>query len=279
MLRVDFLNKNTFRRYPLRADKGVASNEGTELPDELFCAAQFSAPGWVQKLQIRRVYVNEDYINILVSCYNGPTLTYIGYFDGNVTADFSKLTFSSLDPTIYGMLMIGRAAAVRSLHGFYNFGNDTALFEDSLVTHISPPFVRSILVGGKTLSGRISLEYNNVQQIANPAALQLDVLSKDSIRARNDRSAQFGSCRTNPIGSMNTVSPDNDGNIDIYGIAPLQIHVSPGGLRFDIVGVSRSELCAEDRRIPPLIPISSYLRDITRATTPEWKTWPQYTQS
>ncbi len=278
MLRVDFLNKNTFRRYPLRADKSVESLEGTSLPDELFCAAQFSTPGWVERLQIRRVYVNEGYINVLVSCYNGANLTYVGYFDGNITSDCTKLTFSSLDPAIYGMLMIGKASAISQLHGFYTFGTDTAVFEDGLVTYLTPPVVRGLIVGGKTLSGRIGLEYSNVQQIANPTMLQLDVLSKDSIRAKNDKSAKFGSCRTNPIGSMNTVLPDSEGNIDIYGIAPLQIHVSPGGLRFDVVGVSKHELCAEDRRIPPLIPISAYLKDITKATVPEWKTWPQYTQ-
>lgn len=279
MLRVDFLNKNTFRRYPLRADKSVESTEGMSLPDELFCAAQFSTPGWVTGLQIRRIYVNENYINILVSCFQGPTLTYLGYFDGNITADYTKLTFSPLDPTVYGMLMLGKMDALKALHGFYNFADASAVFEDSLVTYVTPPAVRGITVAGKTLTGRISMEYSNIQQIANPAALQLDVLSKDSIRAKNDKSAKFGSCRTNPIGSINTVPPDSDGNIDIYGIAPLQIHVSPGGLRFDIVGVSKSELCAEDRRIPPLIPISSYLKDITKATVPEWKTWPQYNPS
>lgn len=279
MLRVDFLNKNTLRRFPLRADKGVESTQGTSLPDELFCSAQFSTPGWAERLQIRRVYVSEGYINVLVSCYNGPTLTYLGYFDGNVTADYTKLTFSSLDPSVYGMLMIGKTGALASLHGFYDFANDTAVFEDSLVTYVTPPAVRGIIIGDQTLTGRISMEYSNVQQIANPTALQLDVLSKDSIRAKNDKSAKFSSCRTNPIGSMNTVLPDSEGNIDIYGIAPLQIHVSHGGLRFDVVGVSKSELCAEERRIPPLIPISSYLKDITKATVPEWKTWPQHNQS
>lgn len=277
MLRVDFLNKNTFRRYPLRADKSVVSTEGLSLPDDLFCAAQFTVPGWAQRLQLRRVYVREDYINILVSCFNGATLTYIGYFDGNVTSDFTKLTFSSLDPGIFGMLTIGRASVLKSLNGFYNFANDTAMIEDSLVTYMTPPGVLSLLLPEGPMSGRISLEYSNIQQTPNPLAIQLDVLSKESIRAKNDKSAQFGTCRVNPIGSMNTVQPDSNGNIDIYGIAPLKIHVSAAGLRFDIVGVSRSELCAEDQRIPPLIPISTYLRDITTTTVPEWKTWPQYT--
>ena len=278
MLHVDFLNKNTFRRYPLRADLSVESNEGLALPDGLFCAAQFSAPGWCKKLQIRRVYVNDNYINVLMSCYNGNIQTYVGYFDGVVTGDFTKLTFSALDPTIYGMLTIGRLADLKTLNGFYNFANDTAMIEDSLVTYITPPPVSALLVKDAKLTGRIGLEYVNVQQLTNPSALQLDVLSKDSIRAKNDKSAQFGSCRTNPIGSMNGVTPDPDGNIDIYGIAPVKITVTAEGLRVDVTGISKADLCAEDKRIPPLVPISSYLKDITKATVPEWKTWPQYSQ-
>jgi hypothetical protein len=276
MLHVDFLNKNTFRRFPLRADLGVESSEGLALPDDLFCAAQFSTPGWCSKLQIRRIYVNQNYINVLISCYNGNVLTYLGYFDGTLSSDFTKLTFSSLDPGVYGMLTVGRLSALSRMNGFYSFVNDTARFEDSLITYVTPPAVRALLLNGKQLTGRIGLEYSNVVQTAHPTDIQLDVLSKDSIRAKNDKSAEFGSCRTNPIGSMNTVLPDSNGNIDIYGIAPLKINVSATGLRFDVENVNKADLCAEDKRIPPLVPISAYLKDIVTATAPEWKTWPQY---
>jgi hypothetical protein len=77
---------------------------------------------------------------------------------------------------------------------------------------------------------------------------------------------------------MNGVLPDEHGNIDIYGIAPVKVRVTPIGLTLDVQDVSRQELCAEDKRIPPLVAISTYLKDVTRAVVPEWKTWPQYTR-
>lgn len=279
MLHVDFLNKNTFRRYPLRADVGVDSNEGFLLPDGLFCAAQFSVPGGYEKVQLRRIYVSGNYINILVSGYNEAALTHLGYFDGTIATDYTTLTFTSLEPVVYGMLMVGRKDALKAIQGFCTFSDNKALFEDSLVTYVTPPAVHHIAVHDRLLTGRINLEYSNIYQVANPAAIELDVLSKDSIRVKNDKSAQFGSCPTNPIGSMNTVLPDVDGNIDIYGIAPVKVNVTATGLRLDVPDVSKSDLCAEDKRIPPLIPISTYLKDITKATTPEWRTWPQYTTS
>ena len=278
MLHVDFLNKNTMRSYPLRADTSSVSQAGTPVPSSLFGAAQFSVASVYSKLAMNRIAVNGKYINILVSATKDNQRVYLGYFNGLIKTDYQPLPFLPIDPGVYGQLIIGRLEALDAFQGVHTFGVDDMMFEDSLVTYVVPPAVTSLLVGSKTLTGRVGLELSNVQRIVNPTDLQLDVVSKDSVRATGDLSAQFGNCPTNPIGSMNGVLPDEHGNIDIYGIAPVKVRVTPIGLTLDVQDVSRQELCAEDKRIPPLVAISTYLKDVTRAVVPEWKTWPQYTR-
>lgn len=279
MTHVDFLNKNTLRSYPLRVDVSKVSQDGEVIPAALFCAAQFTITGNYTKVALSSIYVNGDYINVLVSARNGNTLVYIGFFNGQVQNDYQKLTFSAIDPAVYGMLLVGTKEAVQGYQGFHIFNPDDALIEDGLVTVITPPAVRALVIGTDHLTGRVGLELTNIQKVANPTALQLDVLSKDSVRAVADKSPQFSNCPTNPIGAINGVLPDENGNIDIYGIAPVQVRITPIGLSLEVPTINRHELCAEDERIPPLITISTYLKDITKSTTPEWKTWPQYTQT
>ena len=277
MTHVDFLNKNTLRSYPLRADTVTTSQEGVALPTALFCAAQFSVDSKYSKVSLNRVYVDGNCVNILVSAKNGDTLAYLGFFNGQVKADYQTLTFSAIDPGVYGMLVVGLQSALQEFQGIHTFGTEDMLIEDSLVTYVVLPNVKALLVDGVTVTGRIGLESSNVKEIVNSTSLQLDVVSKDSVRATNDDSAQFNSCPTNPIGLMNGVMPDPDnGNIDIYGIDPVRIRVTPIGLAIDAPGVNKQELCAEDKRIPPLISISTYLKDVTTASIPEWKSWPQY---
>ncbi len=276
MLRVDFFNKNTLRRYPLRADIAVTSNEGGSIPDSLLCAAQFSVPNSYSELCISRVYSSSNYLNVLISAKLGVTRQPIGYFDGKVVDDFYKLTFSAIDKTVYGLLMVGRREALTELQGTHNFPDGTARIEESLVTYLSPPGVRSLSHDGAILTGRINLTYHNIKQMEDPAQLKLDVVSKETVRVENDPTSSFNSCPTNPIGSMNGVVPDAQGNIDIFGISPVQVRITTTGLSIEVTGVDKATLCHEEKRIPPLIPTSSYLKDITQATVPEWKTWPQY---
>lgn len=279
MPHVDFLNKNTLRSYPIRADCSKLSQGGAVIPTTLFCAAQFSVPGNYSKVALSRIYINDNYINILVSARDGNTLTYLGFFDGRVYEDFQRLTFSAVDPAVYGMLTIGSKDALLGYQGFHTFDPDNMLIEDSLVTAITPPAVLALAVGATLLTGRVGLELTNIQKITNPIDLQLDVVAKELVRATADKSAQFNNCPTNPIGSMNGVLPDENGNIDIYGIAPINVRITSIGLSLEAPSINRQELCAEETRIPPLITISTYLKDITKTTVPEWQTWPQYVKA
>lgn len=278
MTHVDFLNKNTLRSYPLRADTVMVSQEGATVPKALFSAAQFSVTGNYSKVSLNRIYVDGDYINILVSAKMSNQLVYLGFFDGQIKANYQRLTFSAIDLGVYGMLTVGTREALADFQGFHTFGSEDMLIEDSLVTYVTPPSVRALLVGTSLVTGRVGLELSNVQKVTNPTDLQLEVVSKDSVKAIGDLSAQFSNCPTNPIGSMNGVLPDENGNIDIYGIAPVKVRVTPIGMTFDVPDVRKADLCAEDKRIPPLITISTYLKDITKTSVPEWKTWPQYTK-
>ena len=276
MLHTDFLNKNTFRNYPLRADASCVGDDGVLLPTSLLVAARFTLEvGW-EHVWIGRIYVNGNYVNALVVSDDGGGPEYVGYFDGVITGDYQTLQLSPLLPQANGSLTFGRLDALAAYQGFHTFTPETGRFEDSTLTCINPPPVSSITVGASRLTGRISFEYNNVRKLADPSILRLEVINKESVKASGDTSARFGSCRTNPIGSMNGVLPDENGNIDIIGIAPLKVDIVEGGVALRLPDIPRSEICAEEKRIPPLIETSTYLQNIRTATEPEWKTWPQY---
>jgi len=275
MYHVDFLNKNTFRNYPLRGDIPVVDTAGNPLPTAFFSSAQFSVLAEHTRVFFSRVYVSGDYVNILVAGKVGNTVTYLGFFDGKITGDHQQLKLRPIIPTCFGSITIGRLEALAAFEGFHNFTEDTGRVEDSLVTFMVPPALKSITVHGTRLTGRIGLEYSNVKRVTDPSDILLEVINKEQVRALNDTGSAFA-CPTRPIGTMNGVTPDVAGNIDIYGIAPVSVQVTAEGLIFDVPGLTKAKLCTEEQRIPPLVATSAYLQDIRTATNPEWKSWPQY---
>lgn len=285
MYHVDFLNKNTFRNYPLRSGGVIVSEEGITLPTALLSSIQFSVPVGYTHVFISRIYVNSNYLNILIAGKVGSVVHYLGFFDGTVTEDFQQLKWSSLLDTVFGSMLIGRSASLIEYQGTHTFTEVTGRVEDSLVTVVVAPTLTSINHDGIKLTGQITFSYNNVREIANTTKLQLEVINKETIRAVNDLSSQFGNCATPPIGSINGVLPDENGNIDIFGIAPVTIEIDAMRSGISLITtptISRSELCADIQQIPDLIKTSYYLQNIgpTGGTittlVPEWLSWSWY---
>lgn len=280
MYHVDFLNKNTFRQYPLQGIS-VTTEEGKLLPTSLFTAARFMVSAPYKELFINRVFISGGHINILVAVMDGSTLVYAGAFDAEVTKDYQAIQLSPLLPSASGVIHLGPKGVLEELQGIHTFDYANGRIEDSLVTRLVRPPVRSINVHGKRLVGNIKLQYSNIRELLprdKGSPLKLEVIARDTVAAKNDTGSLFGNCPTTPIGTMNGVSPDEAGNIDIFGISPVTVAVDPGShkLVVSVAGISKDELCAIETRIPPLNNTSIYLADITTATLPEWKTWPQY---
>jgi hypothetical protein len=72
------------------------------------------------------------------------------------------------------------------------------------------------------------------------------------------------------------VTPDEDGNIDIYTILPMTIDVS--GVNLELTpNLTIEQVCPELNKIyPPLNVSDAYYSNILTEKTPEWKTWPYF---
>lgn len=276
MFHLEFLNKNTLRDYPLRGLVPVLASDGVALPTALFCSAQFSVIPGYEQVFISRIYINGNYINIAVATLVGAVMTYIGFFSDTVTEDYQSLKMTPLVNFGYGSLMIGRKDALADFQGYHTFTSDAGLIEGSLITCVPVPNLSSLVYGTTKLTGRVGFNYVNVREIANTTELQLEVINKELVKAINDQSATFGNCPTTAIGSMNGVTPDVTGNIDIYGITPVEIHFTSGGISITVPSINRDTLCATNQQIPPLVTRSNYLQNILTTQNPEWKSWPQY---
>lgn len=277
MFHVDFLNKNTFRNYPLRGDSPVVTEAGLLLPTDVLSAARFTVTATYGLVYISRLYIVGDYLNILIGSLIGGHLTYLGFFDGVVTTDYQILRMSSLVPSAYGTMVLGKKASLVNFQGYHSFTSTTGRIEDSLVTWITPPVLTSVIHGDKTLTGNIALQFNNVRQVMNTTDLQLEVISKEAVKAVNDTSSKYLNCPTNPIGSINNVQPDENGNIDIYGISPVVINVNRANasISLTVPTIGRDELCGEPKQIPPNNPVTTY-GNIKQVAAPEWQSWPHY---
>ena len=116
----------------------------------------------------------------------------------------------------------------------------------------------------------------NIKETSHPPDLSLEVITKQAVRATNDTSASYKNCKIKPIGSIAGVTPDEDGNIDIYGILPVQVQILAGGLSLAVPSINKEDLCASTKQLPPLIPQQRYLGSILAVPKPEWASWPQY---
>ena len=276
MYHVDFLNKNTLRNYPFRSNIRVVTDGGLDVPTAFLSSAQFSITTGYEQVFINRFFIKDNHINLLVGAMVGSALRYIGYFDGIITEDYQRIVMASLIPSAFGAITVGRRTILDELQGYHSLSVDTGRIEDSLVTHVPVPTVTSISHDGSRLTGRINLEYTNIQQIVDTAKLQLAVINRSAVRALNDVNSSFNNCETYAIGSINGVTPNSLGNIDIYGISPVEVSIlGNGGITLDVPTISRTELCAGTKQIPPLIEISRYLQFVQTAVDPEWKSWPQ----
>ena len=276
MRQADFLNKNTLRNYPLRGDSSLVSDAGVKMPLAVFTGAQFSTTAEYPFLYISKVYVKDGYINVLVSSIVASVATPVGYFDGRIKEDYQTLKMTAIAPAAYGAIILGPMDTFTGFQGYHTYTSQATRVEDSLLTYVTPPGLTAISVGKDTLAGHLALEYVNVRRSTAIGLLGLEVINKDQVKAKNDVSAKFSNCGVPAIGDMNGVTPDEAGNIDIYGISPIELQVTAQGLRLTVPTITRAKLCVEEKRIPPLVQSSTYNRAIGAATQPEWKGWSQY---
>lgn len=274
-----------YRKYPLRSEVSLVSTSGVEIPQELITSIQISTIYNKHKLFISKIYVDEGFMSVTINDYNDGSS--IASFNGKVTTDFTVLPLSSSLSYISGQLTTGKKEALKLLQkGVYfirdelhDLGSrDNGLLEDSTIFVYTPPAVSKIKNRNKSLAGKVTISKgdNLAIKTLSPVEVKLEVTNVESVLSNNEFTAGLDNCPTPVIKKINSVYPNNNGNIDIYGIMPIVINVETGELGL-ASGLDLLDVCPEKKKIAPPVDLSdSYYTNILTATSPEWKLWPDF---
>lgn len=275
-LTLDFLNKNMYRTYPLRSTSSHTFTDGRKLPTSLIVGLQLTTLYTYRKLYIEKIYAKQNFVSILIR--EVDTNIVVGNFSGVVTDSYTVLSLDPVIKEISGTLTIGNPAAIDLINGVGLLNSIDGRIEDSTIFCFTPPAVTSIIHKDTAATGFITLSTENITITAALRNFSLEVINPNLILSRADIRAEYGNCNTPLIKKINTVEPDNNGNIDIYGIDPVTIAVGAHKLGFDTTGLTLVDICPEKQKLsPPISDITdAYHGNILTTNTPEWKTWPEF---
>lgn len=285
MVNLDFLNKNMYRKYPLRSTSTLIATNGMQIPQALITSLQLSTVFNKHKLYISKIYVDTGFISITINNFNDGKV--LGAFAGKVLKDFETVPFVTQLSYLSGNLTTGTKQILSTIpKGVYfirdelnNLGTRAdGLLEDSTIFVFTPPAVESIAIKDRVLVGELTtLKGDNLNiNAVSDTEIKLEVTDVNSVTSNNEFSAGLDNCATPIIKKINTVYPSSTGNIDIYGIMPIVINVETGELGMTS-GLDILDVCPEKKKIaPPLNLSDDYYTDILNTTTPEWKFWPNF---
>lgn len=264
-----------YRKYPIRGTSSHIFTDGVELPQALITSIQISVPYAYRDVYICKIFGKDGFVSILLK--ENLTNLVLGSFSGQITESNQLLTLDSLFPNVSGSITIGNAESVSSLNGSHYLTYNDGVLEGSTVFCFATPAVTSINVKDKVVTGFVSLIGENITFTENSQEILLSVTNPNVILSKNDFSGVFDNCNSPLIKKINTVTPDSNGNIDIYGILPVVISVSAGKIEFDTPTLTIPDVCPEKRKLaPPVNNSDDYYTDIETNKIPEWKSWPEF---
>lgn len=294
----NFINKNWFRNYPIRGGCTCTTVDGKHLPTDLLVGARVTGTPVELKSAgpfISQLVVKDQVVSVTVSITIGGSPVALWYGSTKVTADNTviPLQFNSdrltllpenngnlLDHAGGGYVVVGNLQTVKDSGGSYIFSSSAALLELSCLVYTKPPGLRAITVKGTRLSGQIAVDTENVTSSVGTTATgfrwNLGIVDPELVESRQDRTSNRLTCNSNTIQQINTVTPDGAGNIDIFGIEPVQISVTGFGVGLQTTGLNFGTVCPPSN-VPNLLESNDYIGSILSVTEPEWKVyWDQY---
>lgn len=272
-LHLDFLNKNMFRKYPIASDMSCIDVDGKELPQDLITSMQITADisDFADPVYISKVYIKNSYISVVVSRQN----TALGCFSGKITTHFQSIKLTPFLPTVSGTMTVGKLGSIQTVNDLFVLTDETAALEDSVIFKFTPPGLTSF--NGIT-TGHVSLIGDNISLAVVDNDIELQVIDINKILSRNDINGANDTCLTPIITHLNTVPPDINGNIDIFGIDPVTIEVTVLESSVTIEpNLVLDDVCPERNPLqPPANDSDNYYSDILTTISPEWLNWDQF---
>lgn len=267
---LDFLNSNCYRKYPFAAAAKLTASNGVAIPVGLLSSCRVTTTYNKRNVFVSKIIIKDNKVNITLTDNN--TGTALGCFNGTVDKDHQSLVYTSFTNDSFATATFGLVSTLQ-LQGDYVLDYDNGRLEDSVVFCFTRPLVEQLVHNGTSATGNVEITGDNITVTTSPSLL-LSVTDKSLVVSAGDKSSVFGNCGTPVITKIGNVSPDSNGNIDIYGISPVTIAVTASGLQVGTGTLTFDDLCqARQARLAPTSTSNTYYADILTITEPEWKTW------
>lgn len=275
---LDFLNKNMYRKYPIQGDCATVSTIGVTLPTNLITSLRITLPPSISSLYIKKVNVVNNFVAISLADYANDEE--IGACYGFVNTLFANLPFvARAGVNASGFVSIGEIPPQLLPEAVLWFTKEQTKIEPSCIVNFEPPeVVKLVDEQGGVCTGSVSTALENLTVSSDTNTFTLQIVNKALTSTNADFSGVYRNCNLPVITHINTVAPDENGNIDIFGILPLNVTVdSPSSEVVLTTDLVIGDVCPDLNKIsPPTNTSTTYYTDILATQTPEWKTWPQY---
>jgi hypothetical protein len=231
-------NKNQFRKYPVKQGMSFQADDGTFVPDDLIVNCSITTLYGNHRLYIRQIYHSGTSTRITIaSIFDDQVL---GMFYGDVSADFTTITFTPFVRNISGSMTIGSAASLAAFANTLHFSKTSSELEESTIFCYTPPAVTSISdKKGIQLRGDVNFGVLTNIKKSNTVAKTSQFTATNPAAVFNiaDKSTYLENCPTPTINTINYVPPypiggennlpGNDGNIYIVGVKPIVFYGIP----------------------------------------------------
>jgi len=244
-------NKNQFRKYPIKQGMSFLADNGTVAPDDLIVNCSITTVYGNHRLYIRQIYHNGVSTRITIASVINDLV--LGMFYGDVTEDFTTLTFIPFVRYISGSLTIGSASSLASIAHTLHFTKETSELEESTIFCYTHPAVTSVSDKKRTeLRGDVNFgTLTNIKKskpiVGNTAITKFKVTNPSSVFNLADTSTFLENCPNPIIKKINGVLPypvggdtnlpENDGNIYIVGVNPIVFYGVPAAIAVEDIVV------------------------------------------
>jgi hypothetical protein len=273
-MNLSFFNANWFRSYPVKAGSSFVSQAGDALPKDIIVGCRLTVDAAHKDICISKVVVNQGMVNIEL-CSGSTVLGTVAGIPGydNQTLRISSET-SPVYPKFSGSVIIGNRDSLQGRHTWL-FDAGALPLEPSTITVFTPPAISGIQAHGIRITGKVNFASNTLNVSNSGNGIYFSTIIASSVASKQDKTAVGLTCANPVISGINGLTPNQAGNIDIYGITPVVVTAGSGSLQLGTPTLPLADICAR-QNLPPADNVDAYIGDITTATDPEWKSWPQY---
>lgn len=236
---LEWLNKNSLRSYPIREDQSLYALDGFEVPNDLLVDIKVSTPYETDSMGILSVFVTPSIISINFCNNDSIPVATVVFPIGNDNI-YDTVPLHPLVDGFTGNATCGPAVSsdsARSLMPGHHIFSSPCWLEKSTCIGLWEFPVRSIRAGGfEALNGNVELVFSGdirstvssgVDGSNKPSTfVLLELENQEDYLSKCQKVQNPFECGKTPVMSINGVSPDEDGNINLNFIGFDDIVVS-----------------------------------------------------